>query len=426
MRLGLQVALVCLCAGAALPANAQVTRRVLVAPLQGDPSLNDEVLTGLHALFVEELDKLDHVDIQELNMRALQVVGVCVGKPSCLGRKLARLGATHFIMGRARRPEGGGFELQLSLHKTPRGEQINKVTQLIKGKGRELEKQARHAALSLLNPEDLTGLLSVTVNVRGADILVDGKRRGRSPLNGAIRNVLEGRRTVEVRKKGYQDFTADVDIELGEETPLDVRLVRSEKESFEPERLDRAKPLAVRVGRGRGLPVWAIVAGTGGSIATLLGGAFFMVVAGVLTGVTIFLVRALESRAAQQTLIFPDDLPLLWGWRISFGSMITAGVLTGVVLVAGAAATAAATGGLAAFHYTRPLPDNDASDFGQVRLQPRHRKADKDEGAKEEKPALEQAEPPRKAVKEPPRTTVDEADEEDEFEEAVDALPEGD
>lgn len=346
--------------------SAQDVRRVLVAPLDGD-EVKTEVRDGLHALVVDEVRKLRNVEAVDLNTRAVQILGECRGDPSCLGKRLGRLGVNQFVLGTVTRPESGGFQLDLGLYETPEGGQLSTVTQVIKGKGIQLEAQARRAAVGLITPEDLTGTLMVEVSVRGADITVDGKRAGKSPLAGPIAGLREGRRKVKVTRAGHRDFEGTVDILFGEEASLDVRLLRDTKDEFTPH-TDSDKPVAQRVAGGRGIPFPAVAVGVAGVLATALLVSFGLALTGAAVGLTVYLARALEVRARAGVLLFPGDLPLLWGWRLSFVSMVAASLVTVALLLLGSAGTLAGTGGLLGFHFTRPLPNTAAEDFGGVEL----------------------------------------------------------
>ncbi len=67
------------------------------------------------------------------------------------------------------------------------------------------------------------GALSVTANVTGASVQVDGRARGTVPLTADLR-LTRGEHVVRVVKNGYETFSSKVDIRVGERTALDVRL----------------------------------------------------------------------------------------------------------------------------------------------------------------------------------------------------------
>jgi hypothetical protein len=71
---------------------------------------------------------------------------------------------------------------------------------------------------------DTTGTLRVNVSRTGADVTLDGKSLGASPVAGA-RRVLEGPHTVTVQKAGYVRWSSTVAVAAGQDVSVDVELV---------------------------------------------------------------------------------------------------------------------------------------------------------------------------------------------------------
>jgi hypothetical protein len=70
------------------------------------------------------------------------------------------------------------------------------------------------------------GTLSIRVQPPGADVLIDGERwQGPDGQQRLMVEVAEGVHRVEIRKDGYQNFTADVTVRRGEVAPLNVSLL---------------------------------------------------------------------------------------------------------------------------------------------------------------------------------------------------------
>ncbi|MDX2005056.1 MAG: PEGA domain-containing protein [Meiothermus sp.] len=66
-----------------------------------------------------------------------------------------------------------------------------------------------------------TGTLAVTSNPSGAQVLVDGRFRGNTPL---VINLNTGNYTVELRRSGFNSFRTTVSIQGGRQTPLNAVL----------------------------------------------------------------------------------------------------------------------------------------------------------------------------------------------------------
>jgi hypothetical protein len=71
------------------------------------------------------------------------------------------------------------------------------------------------------------GTLSVRVQPADAEILVDGEAwHAPAEHDRLVLEISAGRHRVEVRKEGYETFTADVEIRAGETTPLNVSILQ--------------------------------------------------------------------------------------------------------------------------------------------------------------------------------------------------------
>lgn len=74
------------------------------------------------------------------------------------------------------------------------------------------------------------GTLAIRVQPPGADVLIDGERwQGPDGQRRLVVEVAEGSHKVEIRKDGYENFTADVTVRRGEVTPLNVSLPARER-----------------------------------------------------------------------------------------------------------------------------------------------------------------------------------------------------
>lgn len=71
-------------------------------------------------------------------------------------------------------------------------------------------------------PEPTTGSLSVKANVEGAEVLLDGEKRGAAPL--VLKDLKAGPHELEVRAPKYTTARQKVEIEAGKETSLEVSL----------------------------------------------------------------------------------------------------------------------------------------------------------------------------------------------------------
>jgi hypothetical protein len=340
--------LACLAPSAALAAP----RTVLVLPFVAENNIKENVLNGLHEVYVGEAAKLSGVAMGELTARALQMNSECLGDPPCLGKGLARLGNAQFVLTTVEKGDKGGYRLNQTLHDAPGGAQVAAVTTLMKGKSDQLEKQALRAATELLAPHLLTGGIKVDVNVAGAEVFVDGKRLGKAPLPSPLGGLAEGHHKVRVERTDHQPFETEVVVAFGEVSELDVRLTREFKAEYKPDVVSKARA-------SRGFPLMgAVVPAVGAGAAVVAVGAL-LVVTGGLAGGTFYAARVLEDRALKGTLIFPKDQGLLWTWRVLAVSTLVALAITAVSGLGITAATAVATAVVWGLHFAKPLPEDD-------------------------------------------------------------------
>lgn len=69
-------------------------------------------------------------------------------------------------------------------------------------------------SLNLSAPTPITGGLSVTGNVTGAEVYIDGERMGITPVN--LNNVLIGSHSIEVKHPNYKTYNSTVDVKRNE------------------------------------------------------------------------------------------------------------------------------------------------------------------------------------------------------------------
>jgi tetratricopeptide (TPR) repeat protein len=115
-------------------------------------------------------------------------------------------------------------------------------------------------------------LLSISVNVSGAKISIDGKSIGKAPLSGA-RELSPGKHTVAISKRGYEDFTQEIDAAGGESLTIDAALVevgKSEATTPINDKLEKDPEDGGGKGKGVALLTGGVVAAAGGSVAGFL------------------------------------------------------------------------------------------------------------------------------------------------------------
>jgi formylglycine-generating enzyme required for sulfatase activity len=87
--------------------------------------------------------------------------------------------------------------------------------------------RGKEQRIELNAPTPIYGSLNVTSRPVGADVYVDGKKVGTTP--DVFTTILEGTRSVELRKQGYSAYTAQVNVTEGKVSDLSATLSVEEK-----------------------------------------------------------------------------------------------------------------------------------------------------------------------------------------------------
>ena len=99
-------------------------------------------------------------------------------------------------------------------------------------------------SIELAAPTPIYGSLNVSSKPAGADVYVDGTKVGSTP--DVFTSILEGTRSVELRKSGYDAYTAQVNVTEGKVSDLGATLVANgqSKSKSEPKQVSVPKPVS--------------------------------------------------------------------------------------------------------------------------------------------------------------------------------------
>ncbi len=165
--------------------------------------------------------------------------------------------------------------------------------------------------LSLLS-SDQVGTLKFRVSERGAEVLMDQKRIGLSPIKEPVKTRV-GTHRILVMKRGFQNWTGEVEALPGRKVDVDIQLV-SEMEG----------EVATETESNASIWPW-IVIGVGG--AALAGGAVTGIMASSLHGALSDKKSAMEP-IAQSDIDTGESLVLMTNVLLGTGGLIVAGGLT--------------------------------------------------------------------------------------------------
>lgn len=190
-----------------------------------------EIVQRLETLFRMELDRLDKVpqptrrDIERTVTSAEQN---CTGEEKCLTAIGKRLGVDFVVTGTVG-SLGDNYVLNIKVVEVATAKSQRIQSDPLRGSPDELIEGVRVAAYRLLAPTQIHGSLQIQTDLVGAEVTLDGKSLGRTPLpnNGVLAKLPLGKHRLRVEAKGYDAFESDVDVNFQKVSPVVVRLLQS-------------------------------------------------------------------------------------------------------------------------------------------------------------------------------------------------------
>jgi TolB-like protein len=199
----------------------------------------------LETLFRMELERLAGLPIPSRRDvdRALRGtrLGRCAGENPCLAAIGKRLAVDLVVSGNVA-SLGDSYVVNIKVVSAANGAELRRIaSDPLRGNPDELIDSVRVAAYRLLAPERLRGAISILADIAGAEVLLDGRRVGRTPLARPIRGLALGPHRLEVAAAGYSRFADEVQVRFQKTTRVVVSL------AAEPGRLDlTARPRGPR------------------------------------------------------------------------------------------------------------------------------------------------------------------------------------
>lgn len=190
-----------------------------------------EIVQRLETLFRMELDRLDKVpqptrrDIERSITAAEQN---CTGEEKCLTTIGKRLGVDYVVTGTVG-SLGDNYVLNIKVVDVATAKSQRIQSDPLRGSPDELIEGVRVAAYRLLAPQQIHGALQIQTDLVGAEVTLDGKSIGKTPLanNGVLAKLALGKHKLRVEAKGYDPFDSDVEVNFQKVSPVVVRLLQS-------------------------------------------------------------------------------------------------------------------------------------------------------------------------------------------------------
>jgi hypothetical protein len=150
----------------------------------------------------------------------------CNGAPGCL-TDLGKVLAVDKVVYGVVSGLGDRYSFDLKLIDVGTGGEERRVTASVGGKREVLLSSLRAAAVHLLAPERYVGALEIDSSVPGAQVFVDGKAMGPTPIAGTIVGLSPERHALRLTKPGFADFEKFVDVHFDQTTVVRVDLAES-------------------------------------------------------------------------------------------------------------------------------------------------------------------------------------------------------
>lgn len=151
----------------------------------------------------------------------------CIESPICLANVGAELSVDEIIAGTVR-ARTGGFTVNLIRQEIASGEVRGRFSRDVTGDATALAPVLQAAATEVYREPERPAELRVDANLEGAEVFVDDRRVGMTPLR--LTDVAPGQHRVRVDSIGWRGQTRDVRLRSGGHAELDFTLVEAPEE----------------------------------------------------------------------------------------------------------------------------------------------------------------------------------------------------
>jgi len=189
--------------------------------------MDTERVNRLETLLLKELERLTHkpVPSRQRIAKLSRRLRECDGSNSCLGAIGKALKVDYVVVGNVA-ALGDSYVLNIKAVASGRGVELRKIeSDPLRGAPDELIESIRVAAYRLLSPGELVGSISVLADREGAEVQLDGKKMGTTPLAAPITGLSLGTHKLRVSAGAFGEFESDVRVRFQKSTRVAVQLV---------------------------------------------------------------------------------------------------------------------------------------------------------------------------------------------------------
>ena len=191
-----------------------------------------ELVARLETLFRMELDRLAKQPMpsrRDIDRVITADQRECTGEEKCLAAIGKKLGVDVVVTGTVG-SMADSYVLNIKAVDSASGKQIQRIqSDPLRGSPDDLIEGVRVAAYRLLAPEQLHGSIQIQSDLVGAEVKLDGKTIGKTPLPrlGVISKQPLGKHKLRVQAAGYAPFDDEVVIHFQKVSQVVVRLLPS-------------------------------------------------------------------------------------------------------------------------------------------------------------------------------------------------------
>lgn len=194
--------------------------------------IEPELVARLETLFRNELDRLAKQPTpsrREIERAVTAEQRDCTGEEKCLGAIGKKLGVDVVVTGTVG-ALGDAYILNIKAVEASTAKQLTRIqSDPLRGSPDDLIEGVRVAAYKLLAPDQLHGSIQIQTDLVGADVKLDGKEIGKTPLAqlGVIARLPLGKHRLRVEARGYAPFEEDVEVRFQKVSQVVVRLLQA-------------------------------------------------------------------------------------------------------------------------------------------------------------------------------------------------------
>ncbi len=194
--------------------------------------IDAELVARLETLFRMELARLSKVPLpsrRDIERAVTADQQNCTGEEKCLAAIGKRLNVDVVVTGTVG-AMGDSYVLNIKAVEVASAKQIERISSdPLRGSPDELIDGVRVAAYRLLAPKQLHGSLQVQTDIVGAEVRLDDKPLGKTPLpaQGLVTKLALGKHKLRVQAPGYDPFDDEITVNFQKVTQVNVRLIAS-------------------------------------------------------------------------------------------------------------------------------------------------------------------------------------------------------